>query len=177
MFVNDVGLKGPTLTYNNAEIAPGIRCYVYGYATTLDRFLMCFIQAGIMASGKELVLATLRLHIIRMIVLKEGWHLEHGLVTKILNWGPLSSVTDVQLFLGTAGIGRKWMRGFSLITKLLTLLTKVEVQQQFFFSKEAEAAQNELKHLVSTAPVLVKLDYEVVKLLLHLNTLPWPSDH
>jgi len=28
MFVDNVGLKGPTLTYNDEEIAPGIRCYV-----------------------------------------------------------------------------------------------------------------------------------------------------
>ena len=39
VFVDDVGLKGPTSTYNDFEIAPGIRRYVYEYATTLDRFL------------------------------------------------------------------------------------------------------------------------------------------
>ena len=113
MFVDNVGLKGPISTYNNAEIAPGIRHYVYEYATTLDRFLMCFIQAGIMASGKKLVLATPCLHIVGTIVSKEGWHLEHGLVTKILNWGPLTSVTDVRSFLGMVGVGRKWIHGFS----------------------------------------------------------------
>ena len=128
MFDDDVGLKGPTSTYSDVETAPGIRHYVYEYATTLDRFLMHFIQAGITASGKKLVLATPRLHIIRTIVSKEGWHLEHGLVTKILNWGPLTSVTDVRLFLGTVSVGRKWICGFSLITKPLTLLTKIAVQ-------------------------------------------------
>jgi len=138
---------------------------------------MCFIQAGITASGKKLVLATLHLHIVGTIVSKEGWHLEHGLVTKVLNWGPLTSVTDVQLFLGMAGVGRKWIRGFSLIAKPLTLLTKIVVQWKFVFSKEAEVAQNELKRLISMAPVLIKLDYEAAKLLLHLDLLPQPSDH
>ena len=177
VFVDDVGLKGPTSNYNDEEIAPGIRRYVYEYATTLDRFLTCFIQAGITASGKKLVLATPCLHIVGTIVSKEGWHLEHGLVTKILNWGPLTSVTDVRSFLGTAGVGRKWIRGFSLIAKPLTLLTKIAVQRQFYFSKEAEAAQNELKRLVSSAPVLIKLDYEAAKLLSHLDKLPRASDH
>ena len=177
VFVDDVGLKGPTSTYDDEEIAPGIRRYVYEYASTLDRFLTRFIQAGITASGKKLVLATPRLHIVGTIVSKEGWHLEHGLVTKILNWGPLTSVTDVRLFLGTAGVGRKWIRGFSLIAKPLTLLTKIAVQRQFSFSKEAEAAQNELKHLVSSAPVLIKLDYEAAKLLSRLDALPRASDH
>jgi len=95
VFVDNIGLKGPTLTYDDAEIAPGIRHYVYKYATILDRFLMCFIQAGITASGKKLVLATPCLHIVGTIIPKEGWPLKHGLVTKILNWGPLTSVTDV----------------------------------------------------------------------------------
>jgi len=85
VFVDDVGLKGPTTTYGDEEVAPGIRRFVYEYATILDRFLTRFIAAGITASGKKLVLATPRLHIVGTIVSKDGWHLEHGLVTKILN--------------------------------------------------------------------------------------------
>ena len=179
IFVDDVGLKGPTSTYNEEEIAPRIRRYVYEYATTLDRFLTCFIEAGVTTSRKKLVLATLCLHIIGTIVSKDGWHLEHGLVTKILNWGPLTSVTDVRSFLGTAGVGRKWICGFSLIAKPLTLLTRTAVQRIFFFTKEAEAAQNELKCLVSSAPVPIKLDYDAVRLLSHTDSpstfRAWPS--
>ena len=177
MCVDDVGLKGPTSTYSDSEIAPGIWRFIYEYATILDSFLMCFIQGGITASGSKMVLATPCLHIVGTIVSKEGWHLEHGLVTKILNWGPLTSVTDIQSFLGTAGVGRKWIHGFSLIAKPLTLLTKTAVQWQFFFSKEAEDAQNKLKCLVLTAPVLVKLDYDAAKLLSHQDPLPQSSEH
>ena len=177
VFVDDVGLKGPTSTYNEEEVAPGIRRFVFEYATVFDRFMARFIEAGITASGKKLVLATPRLHIVGTIVSKEGWHLEHGLVTKILNWGPLTSVTDVRSFLGTAGVGRKWIKGFSLIAKPLTQLTRLAVQREFYFSPEAEAAQKELKHLVSTAPVLVKLDYEAAKRMTHLDVLPRASEH
>ena len=172
VFVDDVGLKGPTSTYNDEEITPGIRCYIYEYATTLDRFLTCFIKAGVTASGKKLVLVTPCLHIVGTIISKDGWHLEHGLVTKILNWGLLTSVTDVRLFLGMAGIGRKWIHGFSLIAKPLTLLTRTVVQQKFSFTEEAEAAQKELKCLVSSAPVLIKLDYDAARLLSHTDCLP-----
>jgi len=104
VFVNDIGLKGPTSTYEDEEVAPGIRRFVFEYATILDCFLTCFIAAGITASGKKLILATPRLHIVGTIVSKDGWHLEHGLVTKILNWGLLTSVTDVRSFLGTTGV-------------------------------------------------------------------------
>jgi len=99
------------------------------------------MEAGITASGMKLVLATPRLHIIGTIVSKEGWHLEHGLVSKILKWGPLTSVTDVRSFLGTAGIGHRWICGFSLIAKPLTLLTRIAVQREFYFSPEAQEAQ------------------------------------
>ena len=177
VFVDDVGLKGPTSTYNDEEIAPGIRRFVFEYAIIFDRFLARFIEAGITASGKKLVLATPRLHIVGTIVSKEGWHLEHGLVTKILNWGPLTSVTDVRSFLGTAGVGRKWIRGFSLIAKPLTLLTRLAVQREFYFSPEAEAAQTELKRLISTAPVLTKLDYDAAKRMTHLDILPRSTEH
>ena len=177
VFVDDVGLKGPTSTYQDEEVAPGIRRFVYEYASTLDRFLARFIEAGITASGKKLVLATPRLHIVGTIVSKEGWHLEHGLVTKIFNWGPLTSVTDVRSFLGTAGVGRKWIKGFSLIAKPLTQLTRIAVQREFYFSPEAEAAQKELKRLISSAPVLVKLDYDSAKKLSRLDPLPRSSEH
>ena len=165
MFVDDVGLKGSTTTYGDEEIAPGIRRFVYKYATTFDFFLARFIEAGITASGKKLVLATPHLNIVGMIVSKEGWHLEHGLVSKILKWGPLTSVTDVRLFLGTAGVGRRWIRGFSLMAKPLTLLTRIAVQHEFYFSPKAQEAQNKLKKLVSMAPVLIKLNYDAAKLL------------
>ena len=40
-----------------------------------------------------------------------------------------------------------------------------------------EAAQNELKCLVSSAPVLIKLDYNAAKLLSHLDPLPQSSEN
>ena len=98
-------------------------------------------------------------------------------MTKILNWGPLTSVTDVRSFLGRAGVRRKWIKGFSLITKPLTQLTRLAVQREFYFSPEVEAVQKELKHLISTAPVLVKLNYEAAKHMTHLDILPQASEH
>lgn len=107
VFIDDVGIRGPTTTYNNEEIAPGIRRFVYEYATTFDRFFARFIKAGITASGKKLILATPKLNIVGTIVSIDGWHLDHGIATKITNWPIPTSVTDVRSFLGTAGVGRK----------------------------------------------------------------------
>jgi len=126
------------------------------------------------ASGKKLVLVTPHLHIIRTIISKEGWHLEHGLVSKILKWGPLTSITDVRSFLGTAGVERTWIHGFSFIAKPLTLLTRIVVQPEFYFSPEAQEAQNKLKQLVSMAPILIKQQNFSISSTLHIG--PWIMD-
>ena len=164
VFIDDVGAKGPRTDYNNELIAPGIRKFVYEYATTVDRILVRMIHAGITASGKKLILAVPRLHIVGTEVSREGWHLSHGLATKIKNWPTLESVTDVRSFLGTAGVGRKWIRGFSLIAKPLTMLTRTN-NGPFLFTEEAKRAQDSLKELISQAPILVCLDYEKAKLI------------
>lgn len=133
-------------------------------------------MAGITVSGRKLILATPKLHIVGTIVSHEGWHLEHGLVTKVINWGELTSVSDVRSFLGTAGVGRKWIKSFSLIAKPLTLLTRGS-ESEFFFGDDAREAQQRLKNLMSTAPVLVKLDYDAAKLISPLDPQPRVSDH
>ena len=50
-FVDDVTVYGPSSRYNDEEITPEIRRFVYEYANTLTRFLVRFKAAGIMASG------------------------------------------------------------------------------------------------------------------------------
>ncbi len=92
----------------------------------------------------------------------EGWHLEKGLISKILNWPPCANVTEVRGFLGTVGCGRKWIKGFATIAKPLTLLTK-DSDYAFEFPAAAQEAMDELKRLVSTAPVLVAIDYKLAK--------------
>lgn len=174
-FSDDVGIRGPDDDYNNATI-PGnteIRQFVYEYATTLNRVLMRFEIAGITASGPKFILATPKLSIVGTVVSHEGWHLQHGLVSKILKWPALGSITDVRAFLGTAGVGRKWIKGFSLIAKPLTSLLR-GTEREFVFGPEQQEAQDKLKDLVSKAPVLTKVKYDLAKLI---TQLPRTSDH
>ena len=42
VFMDDMGLKGPTLTYNKEEVVPGIRHFVFEYASVFDQFLAAF---------------------------------------------------------------------------------------------------------------------------------------
>ncbi|GLB42560.1 putative transposition, RNA-mediated [Lyophyllum shimeji] len=175
VFIDDVGIMGPADWYDQREVAPQIRQAVYEYATVLDRFLVRFITAGITASGKKMVLATPKLNIVGTIVSHEGWHLEHGLASKIVKWPRPTSVTDVRSFLGTAGVGRKWIKNFALIAKPLTLLTRM-TDSEFFFDDGAVDAMEALKDRVSAAPVLVKIDYTTAKRHSRIDVLPRASD-
>ena len=38
-FLDDVGVKGPTTTYNNTEVLPGVRRFVMEHIQVLDRIL------------------------------------------------------------------------------------------------------------------------------------------
>ena len=105
MFVDNVTFTGGTSTYDNKEISKGIRAFVYKYTTVMDCILTRFITAGITASGWKTILATPKLGVVGTIVSKDGWHLAHGLVTKILNWPEPQNLTKVHGFFGTAGVG------------------------------------------------------------------------
>jgi hypothetical protein len=164
VFMGGVTIKEPQMTYDNEEIASGIRKYVYEYITTLDRILVRFITVGITASGWKFILAMPKLGIVGTTVSKEGWHLSHGLINKVLNWPVPTNVTEVQGFLRTMGVGRKWIKGFSVIAKPLTQLTRGS-DREFLFNNEALEAQEKLKELVSKAPILVCLNYDLAKLI------------
>lgn len=164
VFIDDYGVKGPRSTYNNQPIAgnPRIRRFVYEYAATLDALFARFIKAGITASGSKLILATPRLQIVGSIVSLEGWHLEHGLVNKVKKWPECANVSEIRGFLGTAGVARRWIRGFALKAKPLTKLLRV-AEEAFAFGEEQRQAMRELKDLVCDAPVLKTIDYDAAR--------------
>ncbi|KAK4690475.1 hypothetical protein P7C70_g9569, partial [Phenoliferia sp. Uapishka_3] len=55
VFVDDVGIKGPTSTYNEEKIDgnPNIRRFVWEYAVILERVLFRFEEAGLTVSGPK----------------------------------------------------------------------------------------------------------------------------
>lgn len=165
VFIDDVAMKGGRSRYNDAPLSdnPEIRLFVYEYAVKLDMTFLCMIMAGITASGTKLILATPKVRIVGSIVSHEGWHLAHGIATKVLNWPTPESVSEVRGFLGVAGVGRRWIKDFSLIAKPLTQLCR-KTDDLFVFTQEAQNAMDILKKLVASAPILKVVDYELAKL-------------
>ena len=62
------------------------------------------------------------------------------------------TVKDIKSFLGLAGYYRKFVQDFSNIAAPLTKLTRKEVK--FIWTEECAKAFEELKHRLTTAPIL-----------------------
>lgn len=121
------------------------------------------------ASGTKLILATPKVQIVGSVVSLDGWHLAHGIISKVLKWPTPESVTEVRGFLGTAGVGRKWIKGFATIAKPLTNLCR-KTDDTFTWSDDAQNAMDTLKKRVTDAPVLKKIDYDAAAAI--MRTIP-----
>uniref|UniRef100_A0A0W0FG47 Putative polyprotein n=1 Tax=Moniliophthora roreri TaxID=221103 RepID=A0A0W0FG47_MONRR len=158
-------LKGPRSRYGEAPIVenPQIQRFVWEYVLNLDKLLAMLINSGMTASGTKAVLIAYHLKIVGMIVGLEGWIISPDFVEKVRNWKEPEDVSEVRQFLGVVGVGRRWIRGFVLIAKPITLLLHKpdDADTLFVFTGEAKEAMQELIHRVTTAPVLIWIDYEI----------------
>jgi hypothetical protein len=73
-------------------------------------------------------------------------------VQDVLSWNAPTSVSDIQSFLGLAGYYRRFIEGFSKISKPMTELLE--------WTLACEASFQELKKRLTTAPILVMPDME-----------------
>lgn len=74
-------------------------------------------------------------------------------VVAVKEWKQPTSVTEIRSFLGTAGYYRRFIQDFSRIAAPLTQLTRKDVK--FIWTEKCEAAFQELKQRLTTAPILV----------------------
>jgi LPS O-antigen subunit length determinant protein (WzzB/FepE family) len=84
-------------------------------------------------------------------------------VESVTKWEQPLNVTDVRSFLGLAGYYRRFIENFSKITKPMTELLKNNTK--FEWSKACEKSFQELKKILTTAPVItlpdIKKDFVV----------------
>jgi hypothetical protein len=76
----------------------------------------------------------------------------------VLSWEVPNNVTEVHSFLGLAGYYRRFIEGFSKISKPMTELLRKD--KKFESSANCEASFQELKKRLTTAPVLVMPNME-----------------
>ncbi|GJY11424.1 putative reverse transcriptase domain-containing protein [Tanacetum coccineum] len=72
------------------------------------------------------------------VIDRSGVHVDPAKIEAIKNWAAPTMPTEVRQFLGLAGYYRRFIEGFSLISKLLTKLTQKD--KKYEWGKEEEEA-------------------------------------
>ncbi|GJY10907.1 putative reverse transcriptase domain-containing protein [Tanacetum coccineum] len=81
-----------------------------------------------------------------------GVHVDPAKIEAIKSWAAPTTPTEVRQFLGLAGYYRRFIEGFSLISKPLTKLT--QKNKKYEWGKEEEEAFQTLKQKLCSAPIL-----------------------
>jgi hypothetical protein len=79
-------------------------------------------------------------------------------VQDVLSWNVPTSVDDIQSFLGLAGYYRRFIEGFSNISKPMTNF--LEKDKKFQWTPACKASFQELKKRLTAAPILVMPDMD-----------------
>ena len=85
LFLDNVAIKGPKATYNNEEMALGIKRYVFEHIQNLDKILADLDQAGIIIAGAKSQFSQARLKIVGYICDADSRHPDTSKVLKILD--------------------------------------------------------------------------------------------
>src|SRR5207244_4725961 len=90
------------------------------------------------------------------IVSAKGVAVDPSKVQAVLEWKSPTSVTEIQSFLGLVGYYHRFIQDFSKIMKPMTKLLQKEAK--FNWTSDCEAAFQQLKILLTTAPILTQPD-------------------
>ena len=93
------------------------------------------------------------------IISKEGIKPDAEKVKVVLDWPTPVKQTDVRAFLGLTQYFRRFIRNYAAIAGPLTDLTKLEYKKRLIWNPRAEAAFQELKKILCTAPLLKVPDF------------------
>src|SRR6266508_1719102 len=182
-FVSRYGLYEYTVMSFGLTNAPAYFMYLMNkvFMEYLDKFVVVFLDDILIFSKSEeeheehlrLVLQKLRDHqlyaklskcefwleevsFLGHIISEGGISADPSKVKEVLNWRTPQNVGDIRSFLGLAGYYRRFIGGFSKIAKPLTKL--LEKRAVFKWTSAQEDAFQELKHKLTSAPVLVMPD-------------------
>ncbi|GJV44582.1 putative reverse transcriptase domain-containing protein [Tanacetum coccineum] len=86
------------------------------------------------------------------VIDRSGVHVDPAKIEAIKSWVAPTTLTEVRQLLGLAGYYRRFIEGFSLISKPLTKLT--QKNKKYEWGKEEEEAFQTLKQKLCSAPIL-----------------------
>jgi hypothetical protein len=92
------------------------------------------------------------------VISKGGISVDPSKVQDVLGWKTPTSVSDIRSFLGLARYYRRFIEGFSWISK--PMMELLEKDKEFKWTSACESSFQELKKCLTTALVLVMSDME-----------------
>lgn len=114
-------------------------------------------DAGLQADLKKCEFHVTKTKFLGFIVGTDGISTDPEKIVAVQNWKPPGTVKGVQSFLGFCNFYRKFVPEYSRVAKPLTALTKKG--EGFTWTMECDLAFEELKRLLTTAPVLAHFRY------------------
>jgi hypothetical protein len=92
------------------------------------------------------------------VISEGGISVDHNKVKDVLSWNTPQNVSDIRSFHGMAGYYRRFIKGFSKISKPMTEL--LEKSKTFEWTPRREASFHELNKILTTTPALTMPDME-----------------
>ncbi|KAK4700551.1 hypothetical protein P7C70_g5695, partial [Phenoliferia sp. Uapishka_3] len=159
VFVDDVGIKGPTSIYENASLKtnPNIRRFIWEYAITLERVLFRIEEAGLTISGPKAAVVVPALNIVGTVCSLEGRSMSKSSKNKIADFPVPKDVTEVRGFLGICTYVRNWIAKFADVARPIRDLTRNGAE--FLWTEECQKSFEKLKEIVGKDILLAKLKY------------------
>ncbi|KAH0375210.1 hypothetical protein KCU92_g10240, partial [Aureobasidium melanogenum] len=122
------------------------------------KVLQALKDAGLQADIDKCEFHKQEVKYLGLIISTEGVKMDPQKVSAILDWPPLTSVKEVQSFLGFANFYRRFIKGYSSLATPLTKLTRKD--QPFDWDSSCEKAFDQLKSAFLSAPILQHFDFD-----------------
>ncbi|XP_016702131.1 uncharacterized mitochondrial protein AtMg00860-like [Gossypium hirsutum] len=97
------------------------------------------------------------------IMSADGIRVDPSKVSVVINWKTPKNITEVRSFLGLDGYYRRFVKDFSMIALSMTLLLQNNVE--FVWSEECQQSFDQLKKMLTEAPVLTQPELEKVNVV------------
>src|SRR5271169_1991457 len=166
-FLDDIALKGPKDRYNNEEIFPGVRRFVYEHAQIFRQFMKDCLAAGLTISGTKCAIGMPGINIVGFLCDNNGRRPEEKKIQKIVDWPTPKSLTDARAFIGIVVYYRIFILCFAIVASPIFALFRKGIQ--FNWTQECQDAMDELKRRLTEAPILITPDFLFLALLIVLH--------
>ncbi|GJY72160.1 putative reverse transcriptase domain-containing protein [Tanacetum coccineum] len=117
----------------------------------LDKFVIVFID-DILIYSRNKEEHAYHLRIILHVIDSQGIHVNPSKIEAVKDWASPTTPTEIRQFLGLAGYYRRFIKGFSKISKPLTKLT--QKNKMYIWGEDQESDFQLLKQKLCKAPIL-----------------------